>query len=81
MEWVRPHIEETLQGVDRRIPLFFAASLVTLGGLKATGVLELLANSVSGLADLDARWPTADDRDLPGGGALFALFFSWMKTP
>jgi hypothetical protein len=33
------------------------------------------------LADLDARWPTADHRNLPGAGAFFALFLSGTKTP
>jgi Na+/H+ antiporter NhaD/arsenite permease-like protein len=48
--WVRPDIEETLKGIEWPILLFFAALFVAVGGLEAAGVLELLAASVSGLA-------------------------------
>ncbi|MGB3904806.1 MAG: ArsB/NhaD family transporter [Anaerolineae bacterium] len=48
--WVRPSVEETLEGIQWPILLFFAALFVTVGGLEAAGVLELLAGSVSGLA-------------------------------
>lgn len=48
--WVRPDIEETLKGIEWPILLFFAALFIAVGGLEAAGVLELLAASVSGLA-------------------------------
>lgn len=48
--WVRPSVEETLEGIQWPILLFFAALFVAVGGLEAAGVLELLAGSVSGLA-------------------------------
>lgn len=48
--WVRPSVEETLQGIDWTILLFFAALFVTVGGLEAAGVLELLAGAVADLA-------------------------------
>ncbi|TKJ28243.1 MAG: citrate transporter [Chloroflexi bacterium B3_Chlor] len=48
--WVRPSVEETLQGIQWTILLFFAALFVAVGGLEAAGVLELLAGAVAGLA-------------------------------
>jgi Na+/H+ antiporter NhaD/arsenite permease-like protein len=48
--WVRPNVEEILKGVEWPILLFFAALFVTVGGLEAAGVLELLAGAVAGMA-------------------------------
>ena len=50
MLWVRPSVEETLRGMEWSILLFFAALFVAVGGLEAAGVLDLLAQAVSGLA-------------------------------
>lgn len=48
--WVRPSVEETLKGMEWSILLFFAGLFVTVGGLGAAGVLDLLAGAVAGLA-------------------------------
>ncbi len=48
--WVRPSVEETLQRIEWSLLLFFAALFVTVGGLDASGVLNLLAAGVVGLA-------------------------------
>ena len=48
--WIRPSVEETLEGIQWPILLFFAALFIAVGGLEAAGVLELVAGSVSGLA-------------------------------
>lgn len=48
--WIRPSVEETLQRIDWSILVFFAALFVTVGGLAAAGVLDLLACGVAGLA-------------------------------
>ena len=48
--WVRPSVEETLQRIEWSLLLFFAALFVTVGGLEAAGVLDLLAAGVVGLA-------------------------------
>jgi Na+/H+ antiporter NhaD/arsenite permease-like protein len=50
MLWVRPSVEETLKGMEWSILLFFAALFVTVGGLEAAGMLNLLADAVAGLA-------------------------------
>jgi Na+/H+ antiporter NhaD/arsenite permease-like protein len=48
--WVQPDVEGVLRDIDWGILLFFAALFVTVGGLDASGVLELLAGAVAGLA-------------------------------
>jgi Na+/H+ antiporter NhaD/arsenite permease-like protein len=48
--WVRPDVDETLPPVEWSVLLFFAALFVAVGGLEASGVLELLAGRVVGLA-------------------------------
>ena len=48
--WVRPSVQETLEGIQWSILLFFAGLFVTVGGLEAAGVLHLLAGAVAGLA-------------------------------
>jgi len=48
--WVRPSVEETLKGMEWSILVFFAGLFVTVGGLEAAGVLDLLAGAVAGLA-------------------------------
>jgi Na+/H+ antiporter NhaD/arsenite permease-like protein len=48
--WVRPSMEETLKSMEWSLLLFFAGLFVTVGGLEAAGVLELLARLVVGLA-------------------------------
>jgi len=48
--WVRPNMEETLKGLEWSLLLFFAGLFVTVGGLEAAGVLDLLAGMVAALA-------------------------------
>jgi Na+/H+ antiporter NhaD/arsenite permease-like protein len=48
--WVRPDIEEILKDVEWPILLFFAGLFVTVGGVEAAGVLELIAEAVAGVA-------------------------------
>ncbi len=48
--WVRPDVEEMLRDTEWGILLFFAALFVVVGGLETSGVLELLAGTVAGLA-------------------------------
>jgi Na+/H+ antiporter NhaD/arsenite permease-like protein len=48
--WVRPDVEETLRHVEWGVLLFFGALFVTVGGLEAAGVLQLLADAVAGPA-------------------------------
>lgn len=48
--WVRPDIEEVLKDVEWPILLFFTGLFVTVGGLEAAGVLELIAGAVAGVA-------------------------------
>ncbi len=48
--WVRPSVEETLQRIEWSLLLFFAALFVTVGGVDAAGVLDLLAAGVVGMA-------------------------------
>ncbi len=48
--WVRPDVEEMLRDMEWGILLFFAALFVVVGGLETSGVLELLAGAVAGLA-------------------------------
>ena len=49
--WVRPDVEETLRRVEWSVLLFFGALFVATGGLAASGVLELIADRVAGLAE------------------------------
>lgn len=49
--WVRPDVEETLRKIDWSVLLFFAALFVVTGGLEASGVLQLMAGRIAGLAD------------------------------
>jgi Na+/H+ antiporter NhaD/arsenite permease-like protein len=49
--WVRPDVEETLRKIDWSVLLFFAGLFVVTGGLEASGVLQLVAGRIAGLAD------------------------------
>jgi Na+/H+ antiporter NhaD/arsenite permease-like protein len=48
--WVRTSVEETLRGIEWSILVFFAGLFVSVGGLEASGVLDLLAGAVAGMA-------------------------------
>ncbi|GAG47996.1 unnamed protein product, partial [marine sediment metagenome] len=49
--WVRPDIERALHSVEWSVLLFFGALFVTVGGLAASGLLEMVGESVAGLAE------------------------------
>ena len=48
--WVRPDVEEILKDVHLVVLLFFAGLFVTVGGVEASGVLDLLAEPIADLA-------------------------------
>lgn len=48
--WLRPDVEGMLKQVEWSVLLFFAALFILTGGLEASGVLRLLANTVVGSA-------------------------------
>jgi Na+/H+ antiporter NhaD/arsenite permease-like protein len=48
--WVRPDMDETLPPVEWSVLLFFAALFVVVGGMEASGLLELLAAPVAAMA-------------------------------
>ena len=48
--WVRPDVEELLKGVEWSVLLFFAALFVIVGGVEASGLLQLAAGQISVLA-------------------------------
>lgn len=51
MLWVRPDVGETLKGMEWSILLFFSGLFITVGGLEAAGLLDLLASGVAELAE------------------------------
>ena len=52
--WVQPaDIEEVLKHVEWPVLMFFAALFVTVGGIEASGLLNLLADGVTALATQD----------------------------
>ncbi len=48
--WVRPDMDETLPPVEWSVLLFFAALFVAVGGMEASGLLELLAAPLAAMA-------------------------------
>jgi Na+/H+ antiporter NhaD/arsenite permease-like protein len=55
--WTQPSVDEFLKRIDWQVLLFFAALFVIVGGLEASGVLELLAAGLA--ARLDGSGPAA----------------------
>jgi Na+/H+ antiporter NhaD/arsenite permease-like protein len=51
--WVQPDVEELLKEVEWTVLLFFGALFVVVGGLEASGVLAILAQSITTLAAQD----------------------------
>jgi Na+/H+ antiporter NhaD/arsenite permease-like protein len=51
--WVQPNVEELLKEVEWTVLLFFGALFVVVGGLEASGVLAILAESITTLAVQD----------------------------
>jgi len=50
--WIRPDPRETLSRIECSVLVFFAALFVMVGGLEKTGLLQNMAHSVAGLAQL-----------------------------
>jgi Na+/H+ antiporter NhaD/arsenite permease-like protein len=50
LAWVRPDVEEIMTDVHTSILLFFAGLFVLVGGLEASGLLDLIAEPVAGWA-------------------------------
>lgn len=44
--WVRPPVQETLQRIQWDVLIFFAALFVMIGGLEASGALQLVADAI-----------------------------------
>ena len=51
--WVKPDVEEILKDVEWSVLLFFSALFVVVGGLEASGLLGLLAESLTSMAASD----------------------------
>lgn len=51
--WVRPDVHDTLQRVEWSVLVFFAGLFVMVGGLEASGLMELAAESLAALKDVD----------------------------
>lgn len=51
--WVQPEIEKVLEQVEWSVLLFFAALFVVVGGLEASGLLNLLGEKITALATRD----------------------------
>ncbi len=51
--WLRPDLEEVLEGIEWPVLLFFAALFVVVGGLEASGLLDLAGESLTGLSSRD----------------------------
>ncbi len=51
--WLRPDLEEVLEGIEWSVLLFFASLFVIVGGIEASGLLELAGKSLTGLSSQD----------------------------
>jgi len=51
--WVKPDVEEVLKEVEWSVLLFFSALFVVVGGLEASGLLDLLAETITSMAASD----------------------------
>ena len=49
--WVQPDVDEVLNDVEWSVLLFFAALFVAVGGLESSGLLNWLAEDITGLAN------------------------------
>ncbi len=54
--WVRPAINDVLRRIEWSVLLFFAGLFVLVGGLEASGALQLLARVLLHLKDLPSPW-------------------------
>jgi Na+/H+ antiporter NhaD/arsenite permease-like protein len=48
--WLQPDLEKVMEGIEWTILLFFAALFVIVGGIKASGLLDLAGESLTGLS-------------------------------
>ena len=51
--WLQPNVEEVLHGIEWHVLLFFAALFVIVGGVEASGLLELIGERLTRLATQD----------------------------
>lgn len=51
--WLQPDIGEVMEGIEWPILLFFAALFVIVGGVEASGLLDLVGGSLSDLSSRD----------------------------
>jgi len=51
--WLRPDLEEVLDGIEWPVLLFFAALFVVVGGIEASGLLDLAGESLTSLSSQD----------------------------
>jgi len=51
--WLRPDLEGVLDGIEWPVLLFFAALFVVVGGIEASGLLDLAGESLTGLSSRD----------------------------
>jgi Na+/H+ antiporter NhaD/arsenite permease-like protein len=51
--WLRPDLEDVLEGIEWPVLLFFAALFVLVGGIEASGLLDLAGESLTGLSSRD----------------------------
>ena len=48
--WLQPDLEKVMEGIEWTILLFFAALFVIVGGIEASGLLDLAGESLTGLS-------------------------------
>jgi len=51
--WLQPDLEEVMEGIEWPILLFFAALFVIVGGVEASGLLDLAGGSLTDLSSQD----------------------------
>ncbi|MFQ5932351.1 MAG: ArsB/NhaD family transporter [Nitrospiraceae bacterium] len=51
--WLQPDLDEVLEGIEWPVLIFFAALFVVVGGLEASGLLELVGESLTDLSSRD----------------------------
>ncbi|MFQ5943887.1 MAG: ArsB/NhaD family transporter [Anaerolineales bacterium] len=51
--WLRPDLEDIMEGIEWPVLLFFAALFVVVGGIEASGLLDLAGESLTGLSSQD----------------------------
>jgi len=54
--WVKPDVKATLNRVEWDILLFFASLFVMVGGLEASGVLDIISRLINSLSHIPTVW-------------------------